>query len=104
LKDGPSFQEGTAYQYLTAIQYCTYILLNAMPGDDVNSVMNVGIYGVAIKKDKVESRLIYINGYASERTKTVEEVIQFLPPAFTSKAKDISPVQAKLSFTSAITP
>ena len=76
------------------------MLLNGIAGDEVYSLLEIGVYATAIKRDTLQSRLIYINDCRHKQQKTIQEAIAYLPPAYNQKHKDIKPIKAKIGHSS----
>jgi hypothetical protein len=80
-KQEASFEDTKAYSYLPDLASCTFIFLNALPGDDLISLQTVGVYGFTMSKHKPAGGPVYINNYDPEAL-PLEAVIHHLPSLY----------------------
>lgn len=96
LKSGRDFRETDAYAYLPILLSCSFIFLNALPGDDLVSLQALTIHGYSINQARKTVGPIYINDYEPNAV-TLESVIPLLPVRYGKGHFDMTPALAKIT-------
>lgn len=63
VRKGIPFNESPAFRYLPSLYNCTFIYLNALPGDDLVSLQMMGVYAFSINRNAPPGGIVYINDY-----------------------------------------